>query len=297
MKNNTMITDFYELTMVQTYFEQGKKADFDACSQAVGKVYHVFLEQFLKKCRTTSDEEKREELLENMKRFLAWHPNGQENSLSYVQAVDLYNNMARMSSRQRIRERSLKELLGYQIWKETPNVREEYRVWLQAVADRIRNIHEVEDVLVQLEKRRKDICRYCSMDCICQVLYCMLELCRGHDGLLRAGDALGRQRRGREHTRLRRFRPCGTPAAQVKRLRRPAAGGLSGKRHQQAISGRFWGITSLTGEHNSAMISSVRGNDGGCARKAPLHRESAQGWKAFHAADRAGPLRSPRAEV
>ena len=87
-----------------------------------------------------------------MKRFLAWHPNGQENSLSYVQAVDLYNNMARMSSRQRIRERSLKELLGYQIWKETPNVREEYRVWLQAVADRIRNIHEVEDVLVQLEK-------------------------------------------------------------------------------------------------------------------------------------------------
>ena len=39
-------------------FEQGKKADFDACSQAVGKVYHVFLEQFLKKCRTTSDEEK-----------------------------------------------------------------------------------------------------------------------------------------------------------------------------------------------------------------------------------------------
>lgn len=164
-------------------FEQGKKADFDACSQAVGKVYRVFLEQFLKKCRTTSDEEKREELLENMKRFLAWHPNGQENSLSYVQAVDLYNNMARMSSRQRIRERSLKELLGYQIWKETPNVREEYRVWLQAVADRIRNIHEVEDVLVQLEKRRKDICRYCSMDCICQVLYCMLELCRGHDGI------------------------------------------------------------------------------------------------------------------
>ena len=122
-------------------------------------------------------------------------------------------------------------------------------------------------------------------------------LCRGHDGLLRAGDALWRQCRGREHTRLRRLRPCGTPAAQVKRLRRTAAGGLSGKRHQQAISGRFWGITSLTGEHNSAMISSVRGNDGGCARKAPLHRESAQGWKAFHAADRAGPLRSPRAEV
>ena len=30
-------------------------------------------------------------------------------------------------------------------------------------------------------------------------------LCRGHDGLLRAGDALWRQRRGREHTRLRRF--------------------------------------------------------------------------------------------
>ena len=25
MKNNSMITDFYELTMAQTYFEQGKK--------------------------------------------------------------------------------------------------------------------------------------------------------------------------------------------------------------------------------------------------------------------------------
>lgn len=163
--------------------ERKRKADFDACTRAVRKVYHVFLEQFLRKCRTTSDGEQREELLDNMKRFLAWHPSGQENSLSYRQAVDLYNNMARMSSRQRIRDRSLNELLGYQIWKETPDVREEYRVWLQAVADKVRNIHEVEDVLVQLEKRRKDISRYCSMDSICLVLYRMLALCRGQEGV------------------------------------------------------------------------------------------------------------------
>lgn len=31
------------------------------------------------------------------------------------------------------------------------------------------------------------------------------------------------------------------------------------------ITGRNWGITSLTGTHNSAIISSVRGSDGGRA--------------------------------
>lgn len=161
--------------------ERKQKADFDRCSEAVKKGYRYLLEKCLEQVNAIDSTEQKKAFLKNVKRLLNWKPAGEENSLQFREVQEMYGKMFYPGSSQKIRNRSLSQLLGYQIWRETPDIQKQYCDWLQAVADKLENVGQVEDVLIQLEKRKQDLMKYCTMEMIYRVLNRILILCKQPD--------------------------------------------------------------------------------------------------------------------
>lgn len=161
--------------------ERNRKADFDRCSQAVRRTYRYLLEKYLEQGNTIDGTEQKAVFQENVKSLLDWKPAGEENSPQYSMLREMYGKLFHADSDQKIQNRSLRQLLGYQIWKETPDIEKQYCDWLQAVADKLENVGQVEDVLIQLEKRKQDLLKYCTMEMIYRVLNRLLILCRPSD--------------------------------------------------------------------------------------------------------------------